>query len=103
MTVRIRTIPRAATDPDWRDHATCSGMDGDLWFAPGSGGAREYDHLTEAKRICNTICPVREACLADAMRDEGAKPTTQRFGIRGGLTPAERDRAYRARYTKAAA
>jgi len=38
----------------------------------------------EAKRICNTECPVKEECLADALKHPDEP------GIRGGMTKRER-------------
>jgi len=61
---------------DWREHAACLGMDPDLFFPPETGGKAQ---ARKAKAVC-ARCPVRGACLADAMP----------FGIWGGT--AERDR-----------
>jgi hypothetical protein len=68
---------------DWRRRAACArpGVDPDLFFPfPG-----EHGKAARAKRICGR-CPVRAACLADAMA------TRDEFGVRGGLTPKERQR-----------
>jgi hypothetical protein len=59
-------------------------MDTDLFF-PGRGG---YHHEHAAKTVC-AGCPVRDECLTDALEWE---VPSRRFGIRGGFTPAERER-----------
>ncbi len=67
----------------WRDRAACvaPGVDPELFFpAPGERGK-----VALAKRICSG-CPVRGACLADAL--EG--PASGDYGIRGGTTREER-------------
>jgi WhiB family transcriptional regulator, redox-sensing transcriptional regulator len=68
---------------DWRGRASCArpGVDPELFF-PFRG---EHGKAARAKRIC-AGCPVRPACLADAMASRDG------FGIRGGLTPNERQR-----------
>ena len=67
----------------WRAHALCAEVGGDLWFPEPNRRA------VEAKRICG-ICPVRAACLADALEtgDVGE-------GIRAGLAPRERQNLLR--------
>ena len=64
---------------EWRAEAACLGMDAETF----------YPYPTEspmpAKRVCRT-CPVRRDCLIDALGD----PISQDFGVRGGLTEAER-------------
>ncbi len=75
-------------DPSaWRDRAACValGVDPEVFFPDRGGSARP------AKRVC-ARCPVRAACLADAL----ATPVVHDEGIRGGLTPSER-RALRGR------
>lgn len=67
---------------DWRDEAACQGM-GCKPFFPG-----RKDDPDRALKVCWT-CPVRDACLADAM----ATPRGEDFGIRGGTLEADRDNA----------
>lgn len=64
--------------------AACAGVDPDLFFPA------DEDEFSErrAKAIC-AGCPVREMCLALAMRRR------EEFGIFGGLDPAERARLRR--------
>lgn len=69
-----------ATTRRWQDAAICAQIgDHELWY-PTIGQS-----TTAAKSICGG-CPVRAACLDDALR------TRDRHGIRGGLTATERDR-----------
>jgi hypothetical protein len=65
---------------DWRDEALCREVDLELFF-PEKGN----DHRP-AVRVCS-MCPVREACLADVLR---LPSFHDEFGIRGGLSPNER-------------
>lgn len=67
---------------DWADNAACHGRGG-LFFSDG----KLQKQL--AKTICQT-CPVREACLADAMEWESIRGHSQRFGVYGGLDSDER-------------
>ena len=71
---------------NWRNHAACYGEDPELWFPLGTDG-RWTTQIEQARAICHR-CPVSEACLDDALREEGAR--SDRYGIRGGLTDTER-------------
>jgi WhiB family redox-sensing transcriptional regulator len=74
---------RSRLPVDWRRRASCArpGIDPELFFPfPG-----EHGKAARAKRIC-ARCPARRVCLADAMA------TRDEFGVRGGLTPKERQR-----------
>lgn len=64
-------------DQSWRDNAACREVPVDTFY-PGTDGETE-----PAKSVC-TRCGVREMCL------EMALTGGERFGIWGGLTPAER-------------
>ena len=63
----------------WMDDAACAEVGGDLWF-PEKGGATK-----DAKTIC-AACPVREECLAYAIRND------EEHGIWGGVSRMERRR-----------
>jgi len=80
------TLPNALS---WADRAACRGYDLDLFFPDAA------QKVLEAKAIC-TACPVRATCLAEALRAE----VTPRYGISGGLTPAERDELVAAQPTE---
>lgn len=71
----------------WEAHAACLGEDPELWFPTGYTTADNRRQVSEAKTICGR-CPVRELCLAAALRRENADAS--RDGIYGGQTPAER-------------
>jgi hypothetical protein len=62
----------------------------DDWF-PGTG-ERNLTRVVKAR--CGK-CPVRDACLALAMRVEDGLSGPHRFGFFGGLGPAERYELYR--------
>jgi len=67
---------------DWREEALCSQVGGDLWF-PDKGGTPR-----PAKSVC-AMCPVRQECLDDVM---ARTDVVDDYGIRGGLSPKQRDR-----------
>lgn len=80
--------PRVAP---WMDRAACITEDPELFC--------RVDSIDAATATC-ARCPVRDVCLTDALRDEQGLVARRRYGIRGGLTPAERwaiseRRAYR--------
>lgn len=88
MSAKIRYLFHEAI-PAWHKRAYCRYYDGELWFADGTGKATGYKDLAAAKDVC-AACPVRQACLEDALRQEGSTTAEGRHGIRGGLTPTER-------------
>jgi len=63
----------------WRDGAACRGRL-DVWYSP------EPFEQQVAVAVCRR-CPVRAACLAEAFAEESDGST---FGVRGGLTAAQR-------------
>lgn len=67
----------------WRSRANCKGAPDDIFFP-----VEHRRSPVEAKRICRA-CPVRAACLNEAMSVENDS-MRGRFGIYGGLTPTER-------------
>ncbi|MDQ2709423.1 MAG: WhiB family transcriptional regulator [Actinomycetota bacterium] len=66
------------SDRWWRDDAACQQVYADL-FSPEVG-----QNPNAAKRVC-AVCPVRVACLTDAL---DRHDTT--YGVLGGTTPRER-------------
>ncbi|MFV2196000.1 WhiB family transcriptional regulator [Nocardiopsis sp. LOL_012] len=77
-------------DFHWSEWAACQGSDLNVFFSNGR-------HIQDRARAVCGRCPVRAACLADAI-EQG-----DQFGIRGGLNPQERRRvAFRAARTEAA-
>jgi hypothetical protein len=56
-------------------------------------GPNERGKTEFAKKVC-AACPVRQACLDDALRQEGGCGHESRHGIRGGLTPRARRNLY---------
>lgn len=79
---------------EWLTQAACAGMadatyaEADPFHPEPNRGKPDY---REARSICEG-CPVRQACLADAMATE---TKGERAGFRGGLTPDERQALYR--------
>ncbi|MGW7435668.1 WhiB family transcriptional regulator [Streptomyces sp. NPDC054849] len=77
----------------WRDDAACLGRA--ALFLPRQDYGPEYiASVVAAKRVCDR-CPVRLACLDDAMATERADDERARAGVRGGLTPQERAARYK--------
>ena len=70
---------------DWTTNAACNGRPPELWYPADS----DTETQAEAVRICQT-CPVRRACLIDAMTAETGRQASTRWGIWGGCTPVER-------------
>jgi WhiB family redox-sensing transcriptional regulator len=62
---------------EWLNDAACRNKDPEIFFSELGG------HFTDAVRICAT-CPVTSQCLNHAI-DNGEK-----YGVFGGLTPAQR-------------
>lgn len=72
-------------DRTWVSMAVCAGHPNpDLWFAPDR-------YFNEARAICMS-CPVRIPCLHEALKEEQGLSSRWRHGLRGGLTPIERER-----------
>jgi WhiB family redox-sensing transcriptional regulator len=72
------SAPPGAGDRWWH-LAACAGADTELFAYRGEARA--------AKAVCSR-CPVREACLADAVTSGDA------YMVLGGMTPPERRRAF---------
>lgn len=88
-----------APDTGWEQAALCCHPDADpsWWDHDGT----KHPDAKKAVAWCRA-CPVRAACLADAMATEGGKPSGLRQGIRGGLGVRERAALYRQRKKRAA-
>lgn len=74
------------TTHDWIKQASCADILDPEIFYPGRN---ETSSL--AKKFC-AQCPVQQLCLDAAMGEEEGLTLSRRFGIRGGLTAAERAR-----------
>lgn len=77
---------------EWKNEAACRGVD-PTWFAPAEDALTQYPR---GRAVCMR-CPVRDACLTDAMNREGDKPASHRAGLWGGLSPEQRAALARAR------
>lgn len=74
----------------WHAGALCANRtDLDPVFFPERGGNARVNK--EAKEFCGN-CPVRLGCLTAALDEEKGLPALARFGVRGGMTSAERAR-----------
>jgi WhiB family transcriptional regulator, redox-sensing transcriptional regulator len=87
MTVTWRT-------GDWRSAGACLSADPDLFF-PISMTGSAFEQIARAKAVC-AGCTVRRQCLEFAMDHD------QTYGIWGGTTPEDRQRARRRRRRAAA-
>jgi WhiB family redox-sensing transcriptional regulator len=91
MTMRTSSLARLFTteaENDWRQDAACRGMDPEYFFSSEEIADKRERQEREAgsKAIC-ARCEVRDECLGYAIE------AGERYGIWGGLNPAER-RAY---------
>ncbi|MGW2837348.1 WhiB family transcriptional regulator [Streptomyces sp. NPDC001493] len=77
------TVRTARADIDAQ--AICAQTDPEIFFPERGESPRA------AKEICSG-CPVRRACLAEALAVEGDVASTSRHGVLGGHTPRERAR-----------
>lgn len=94
--VSMRTVTRwrakhltILTDPStaWQAHAACADRDADPhWFIPAETGRTSY---SRGRAVC-IRCPVRDACLTDALTREGNAAACDRAGLWGGLSPEQR-------------
>jgi WhiB family redox-sensing transcriptional regulator len=81
-TTPSRPAEALATYASWRLNAACRQVDPELFFPIGTSGPA-IEQVGLAKGICQA-CPVREACLGWALRNQIA------FGIWGGTTEEDR-------------
>ncbi len=86
------------TGPDrgepWQARAQCRGL-GPLFFPEGDT-TRATAQQRYAARFC-TGCPVTRQCLQLAMDAEGGAAVGSRYGVFGGLSPAQRRALYERR------
>ncbi len=80
---------------NWRSAGACLSADPDLFFPISSAGLGERQ-IARAKMIC-AGCQVRQECLEFALAHD------QVYGIWGGTTPEDRQRARRRKRRTAAA
>lgn len=76
-------VASASEDANWQERGTCKEVDPEIFFPEKGGSTRE------AKAVCQR-CPVRDACLEEALASD------ERFGIWGGFSERERRRMKRA-------
>ncbi|WP_406463014.1 WhiB family transcriptional regulator [Streptomyces sp. NBC_00111] len=69
------------------EEAICAQTDPELFF-PDKG---QSDKTRAAIAICMG-CPVRRACLDEALALEGTVGASHRFGVLGGCSPRQRTR-----------
>lgn len=82
------------TGPSWRDDATCVGINPELWFPASYISDVGVFQAATAISIC-VRCPVRLACLDEAMAVEGGQHHSYRDGVFGGLVPQDRYALYK--------
>ena len=70
----------------WRERAACLGESLETFYPNRYNGTLS---ARTALALCER-CPVRKACLAEAMSDELGAGLACRHGIRGGLTAQQR-------------
>lgn len=90
---------RHTSEDSWLHRAVCRpdadvpvgvDIDPELFFPDGSTGLH-LRQIKQAKKICNTHCPVRDECLNEALEKNYA------HGVWGGLSEDER-KALRSRH-----
>src|ERR1700729_425497 len=87
MTLRGHAMTATASAANWRSAGACMSADPDLFFPISSAGPGERQ-IARAKMIC-AGCQVRRECLEYALAHD------QVYGIWGGTTPEDRQRARR--------
>lgn len=76
--------------------------DPDFWFPVSYGTTDGKIQAEFAAAICQR-CPIRRACLEEALAAEGGSSAHYRHGIYAGFTPDERFGIHRARVRRATA
>jgi hypothetical protein len=92
----VRLVLRAllfdgSSVPAWHGDAACAGPARSLFFPETDGQHARPSSGRAAKAVCRR-CPVHTTCLDDVMRHESQ---WYRYGVVGGLSPAERRRLHR--------
>lgn len=77
--------PLLAVQPDFFRYGVCQGLELATFYGKNSAKPMSPTELKDARDVCR-FCPVRQACLAQALLDD------EPFGIWGGFTKPERDR-----------
>lgn len=78
---------------EWWERGACIGHAPALFFPASKQGKVPGGGYRQARLICGA-CDVRSECLDAAMNEE-AGMTGFRVGMRGGLSPTERDKRWR--------
>jgi hypothetical protein len=83
---RAKHLPsREPLPTTWLRQAACKGAD-PAWFVPADDARTSY---SRGRAVC-ICCPVRDACLTDALTREGDAEAADRAGLWGGLSPEQR-------------
>lgn len=83
---RARHLTVPVTAPiGWLAKAECRSHN-PAWFVPPEDMPPSY---ARGKAVCMR-CPVRDACLNDALTKEGHAPAEDRAGLWGGMSPEQR-------------
>jgi WhiB family transcriptional regulator, redox-sensing transcriptional regulator len=69
----------------WTERAACAGSS--VYMFPAEN---DMAGIQRAKNLCHNDCPVREACLTEALERR------ESHGVWGGLTPSERNETVKA-------
>lgn len=83
----------------WHTRALCAQPQFHKLVNAWHPGPNERAKTEFAKKVCGA-CPVRQACLDDAILQEGGCGHENRHGIRGGLTPRSRRNLYNQRMAR---
>ena len=73
---------------DWKSRAFCTAADDHLLYPEGHGISVEKREQEAVRTLCAN-CEIRRECLTDALETE---TTSTCWGVRGGLTSAQRTR-----------
>lgn len=82
-------------EEDWRDYATCVGLDPEMWFALPLARGRLAPKTLRALEICRG-CPVRAECLADVL-ELASSMNYSVPGVWGGTIESDRRLMVKAR------